>query len=263
MKLLSLVSALALLVAPLTAQELQKAFVTAEHVKQALAAEEKLAASYDVPPPAGEPWFRLLPGNARVLVVAGHATAQTREGNRKPADAGTGSLAFLLNRLAGTPVLQSTWMSPSDSNYYDDNGFKEELARQISTNKPVLVLDLHASQSGRPYDVDFGTMDGKSLLGHPDLLQALSRLLRNEGMVNQSLDFFAAAKQATVTKWVSGRGVPCIQLEVSTTCLPSPKDPLANHRFAQLLQGLVRFIRSVDPAARPLEAPGPQRPDQP
>jgi hypothetical protein len=228
---------------------LERAIVTREHVEAAIETEKRLAADYES---TGQPWFEIRPGTTRVLIVAGHATAQTREGALKPPDRGTGSLAVALHELTGAPVIFTTRRSPSDPNYYDDNEFKSAIDRLIRENRPLIVLDLHGSHSYRPYDVDFGTMGGgKSLLGRDDYLQRLIDTLRREGLMNLSQDYFAAAKQQTVTKFASARGVPSVQIEISSTCLDAGRDPMTAHRFAQVLQALVRFVRSVDPAAKP------------
>jgi hypothetical protein len=228
---------------------LQRAIINPPDVEAAATVEKDLATRYDVLPQGDETWFEILPGTAKVLIVAGHATAQTREGALKGPDRGTGSLAVALARLTNAPTIYTTRRSPSDPNYYDDNAFKAEVARLVADKRPVLVLDLHASHSMRPYDIDFGVMGGRSLQGREDWLTRLSETLKREGLINQSRDFFAAARNQTVTKFVSERGVPAIQLEISATWLDAGGDPLRAHRFAQLLQGLVRFIRSVDPAA--------------
>ena len=212
-------------------------------------AERELAANYEVVPAAGEPWLKVVPGTARVLLTAGHATAQTREGSMKGPDRGTGSLAQAIHQLTGAPIIYTTRRSPSDPNYYDDNAFKEAVASAIAEHKPLLVLDLHASHSYRPYDVDFGTMNGRSLLQREDWLRRLAGILREEGLMNLSQDYFAAARNQTVTKFASARGTPALQVEISSTWLDPGRDPLSAHRFAQLLQALVRFIRFVDPNA--------------
>ena len=165
----------------------------------------------------------------------------------KGPDRGTGSLARALHRLTGQTAIVTTRRSPSDPNYYDDNAFKVELARLVESTKPMLVLDLHASHGHRPYDIDYGVMGGRSLLGREEWLTKLSAILTREGLVNQSRDYFPAAKNQTVTKFVSARGIPAIQLEISATWLDAGGDSLRAHRFAQLLQGLVRFIRFADP----------------
>ncbi len=173
-----------------------------------------------------------------------------REGQLKPEDRGTGALAVMLNKLAGCPVIYTTHQSPSDPNYYDGNAFKRTLAQMIELYAPVLVLDLHTSHFNRPYDVDFGTMGGTSLLGAPTFLQLLAKSLRNEGLSNFSQDFFAATNNQTITKWVAKHGVPGIQCEFNSTWILPPGRPeqhaLQQQRFAQLLQALTRFVRAVD-----------------
>lgn len=74
----------------------------------------------------------------------------------------------------------------------------------------------------------------------------LARTLEREGIYNFSQDYFSAERNQTVTKWVSGHGVPCIQLEISATWVAPEQDNLSAHRYAQLLEGLVRFIQAVD-----------------
>jgi hypothetical protein len=224
-----------------------RAWVIREDADLAAACEERLARSYETPPAPGEPWLRELPGRSRVLVTAPHATAQTREGETKSADGGTGSLAVMLNALAGTPVLYTTRLSPSDPNYYDDNEFKRTLGRLLDEHRPRVVLDLHASHTSRPYDVDLGTMGGTSLGSSPELLPRLAAALRAEGLANFSQDYFPAARNRTVTRFVAARGVPVVQLEINGTWLLRAGAPdVPRQRFAQILQGLVRFAASVD-----------------
>lgn len=245
----------------------RRAIVTVDDVQVAARYEAALSESYDTLPPADAAWFTVLQGPSHVLVIAGHATSQMREGKLKPADAGTGSLAAALHRLAGTTVIQTTYASPSDPNFYDDNAFKREVRRLVEEIRPRLVLDLHASHPNHPYDVDFGTMEGRSLLGQVALLDHLEARLHEESISNLSWDFFSASKNHTIIKWVSRMGVPAVQCEINSTWLlpPSarpvastgkagatsqPADEWANalqyQRFAQVLQALVRFVREVD-----------------
>ena len=225
---------------------IEKAIVLPSHIEKAIATEQQLASAYDTLPAEGARWFETIPGKGRVLIVAGHATSQTREGARKGPDAGTGSLAVALHELTDSPVIYTTMRSPSDPNFYDDNEFKAAVAQLIEQHRPILVLDLHASHSYRPYDVDFGVMGGDSLRGREDWLRALARRLRHEGLMNLSRDYFPAAKNQTITKFVSSRGTPAMQLEISSTWLDADRDPINAHRFAQLLQALTRFIQEID-----------------
>ena len=88
-------------------------------------------------------------------------------------------------------------------------------------------------------------MGGRSLLGRADLLGSLVAAIRDEGMLNLSQDYFAAAKNQTVTKFASARGVPAIQLEITSTRLDPSRDVLTAHRFAQILQALARYVNDV------------------
>jgi len=223
-----------------------RAFITREHVAEAMEFEAKLAKRYTQPAPQGQPWFEVLPGDAKVLVVAGHATSHHREGVFKSQDGGTGGLAVMLNRLAGCPLIINAYQSPRDPNYYDDSEFKRALKELIERDRPALVIDIHASSSGRPYDIDFGTIGGKSLLGQGEHLERLVACLRREGMRNFSQDYFAASRRGTVTRFVSEMGVPCVQLEFNSSWLPHPEggpvDLVQRQRVGQALQGMMRFV---------------------
>jgi hypothetical protein len=219
-----------------------RALVTKENVQDAVALEKYLQNFYNRLPVKGEAWFTYLPGTAKVLIVAPHATSPMRKEQLRFPDSGTGSLAIMLNRLAKAPVLYTSLASPSDPNLYDDNDFKRELEKLIKTLNPLLVIDLHGSDAYRPYDVDFGTMKGASLKDKKELLVKLADALRSEGILNFSQDYFPAEKDATDTKWIAARGVPAIQLEISSTWLSHTEGTLEAHRFAQLLQALTRFI---------------------
>lgn len=226
------------------AQVFPRAVVAKSDVDRAAKIEGELAKRYGELAPPGTAWFEVHTGNRPVVVSAPHATNPTRDGKLRFADAGTGSLAALLHDLAGCTAIYTTYASPSDPNYDDENEYKEQLRKLLETRKPALVIDLHASHWNRPYDVDFGTLHGRSLLGKSEVLRELANHLRNEGIGNFSQDYFAASKNATMTKWASSLGVPAIQLEISTTWTTPGPDELLAHRYAQLLQALVRFISS-------------------
>jgi hypothetical protein len=227
---------------------LQKAVVDVPIVTEAVALQQQIDARKATQPPAGEPWFQVIEGHVPVIVTAPHATQPFREGRYRFADGGgTAALARALNRLTGATILYTSFASPSDPNFYDDNAFKQELGALIARVHPLFVLDLHGSHAFRPYEVDLGTMNGQSLRGHEELQERLIRALRNEGLVNLSSNYFAAAVAQTITKYASARGVPAIQLEISATLLDPAGSELGAHRFSQLVQALTRFVRAEIP----------------
>jgi hypothetical protein len=226
----------------------EKAIITKTHVDHAISIEEKFVDHSEEFAPPGEAWFEVKHGTSNVLLVAPHATRPTREGKLRFPDGGTGSFALMLAELTDSTVIYTTYASPSDPNYYDDNDFKRELARLVKPQKPRLVLDIHASHWYRPYDVDFGTMNGESIKGNRWIIKSLIKHLEQEGMSNFSMDYFAATKNETVTKFVTAMGTPCVQLELNSNYTAHQRDSetVRPQMFAQALQGLVRFVEDVN-----------------
>ncbi|MBN3004345.1 hypothetical protein HNO92_003401 [Chromobacterium alkanivorans] len=239
---------LALSTAPAVGKSpLARAIIEPAHIVEAIKLQRQADEAKDRPPQNGEPWFAVLEGERPVIVTAPHATSPFREGQYRFSDGGgTAALAAMLHQLAGVTAIYTTRASPSDPNYEDDNDFKRKLAALVAKRRPLLVLDLHGSHPYRPYDVDFGTLNGASLLGKPDLLQKLEQNLRQQGLLNVSDNYFAASKHQTIAKFAASLGVPAIQLEISSTWLTPSDGNLAAHRFAQLLQALARYAREIE-----------------
>jgi len=223
-----------------------KAIIIPLHINQMRVSEKRLSEHYNTPVPQDSSWFEYRTGSKKVLIVAGHAAAHMREEKRQYADEGTGSLGIKLNHLADVSVFFTKYLSPSDPNYYDNNAFKDSLAIIIDQMKPIIVIDLHCAHPYRPFDIDFGTMNGKSYLMRDDLLKDLKAALKNEGIINFSQDYFAAVKNKTITKFVSNKGVPCIQLEINANYLSPDLGFVEGQKTAQLLQALIRFIEHVE-----------------
>jgi hypothetical protein len=222
-----------------------KAKVVPENIDSIIFFEKKFSENETKPAPNNKKSFEFKPGTKKILFVAGHATAHKREGVTKPADSGTGSLAVELNKLLNVPILFTVFLSPSDPNFSDNNEFKDSLAKLLTKIKPIIVIDLHGSNAFRPYDVDFGTMNGKSYRNRIDLLNSLKTALKNEGFINQSQDFFSAEFNQTVTKFVFNKGIPCIQLEINSNNISADDGNIFGQKTAQLLQALIRFADAI------------------
>ncbi len=221
----------------------QKALLKPAVIKEAITITEALDNRREMKAPDGENWFKVIEGTVPIVVTAPHATSPTREGALRFSDGGgTGALAILLHKMAGVSVIHTTYVSPSDPNYYDDNAFKAALREIIDRHDPVLLLDLHGSHPFRPYEIDFGSMNGQSLLGNDHLLTDLIAVLGSAGLINLSNNYFSASKHNTIIKFASALGVPSIQMEISATWLSPQENNLNAHRFAQMLQALLRYI---------------------
>ncbi len=224
----------------------QKALLKPSIIQEGISLTKELDEHRETEAPAGENWFRVLEGPVPIVVTAPHATSPVRKGALRFSDGGgTGALAILLHKLAGVTVIHTTYVSPSDPNFYDDSAFKTALGEIIERKDPVFLLDLHGSHPFRPYEIDFGFMNGQSLLGADEILTELIEALRNDGIINLSGNYFSAAKNQTIIKYASNRGVPSIQMEISATWLTPQENGLNAHRFAQMLQALLRYINDA------------------
>lgn len=210
------------------------------------------------PPPPATPWFETLRGTQPVIVTAPHATRPFRDGRYRFADGGgTGALAHALHGSCGATVLYTAYDSPSDPNFYDDNAFKARLGELIAEIRPTIVLDIHGSHAYRPYDVDLGTMNGRSVAADATIVPRLTAALRAAGLANVSDNRFPAAVHRTIVRYAHARGIPAVQLEFSVTRTVPQESRLGGHLFAQALEALVRFLEGRGqcvPAAAPATA---------
>ncbi len=222
-----------------------KAIVTPEDIDNFILHDKVFVKNEKKSPPPDSPAFEFENGTRKILFIAGHATAHKRQGTTRPADGGTGALAVMLNKMLNVPILYSTFQSESDPNFEDNNAFKDTLSKILKKLKPIFVIDLHASNTSRPYDIDYGTMNGISFFKRKDLLDRLKTIFKNEGLNNQSQDFFSASENQTITKFVHNRNIPCIQLEINGNNLSADEGDLQAQKTAQLLQGLIRFVNTT------------------
>ncbi|MEW5762392.1 MAG: N-formylglutamate amidohydrolase [Bacillota bacterium] len=184
----------------------------------------------------------LLDGERPVLVSAPHAVKHLRRGVAEPKeeDEYTGTLARLLHALTGCHAIYLA-ACDDDPNFYNDCAYKEKLRQAVLRHGIGLVLDLHGSAHWRLYDIDIGTCHGASLLGRPELVQALQDTCRrygiNEVFVNHT---FSGCGQPTVTRLVSTElGIPALQLEINKRW----RDPVNRpEQFRALVDSLAEYI---------------------
>lgn len=182
-------------------------------------------------------------GDFPVIISAPHAVRHTRRGKIKKSDRVTGTLALLLAEETGCSALCLRRNYGGDPNYDQVSPYKQELLQMISDLRPRLVLDLHGMASTE-WDLDVGTMWGKSLNGRHDLVDRLKICLAQYGLhrvvENNS---FCAANTHTITRLVSTEHhppIPALQLEIS-----GRHRDLWNHpeEFVKLFQGLAEYIK--------------------
>jgi hypothetical protein len=222
----------------------QKALIEPKQIYSAVNIARELNGREGVAIPKGKTWYKVIEGSSPIIITAPHATRPWRNSKRRFSDGGgTAALAIALGKLTGAYVIYTTYEGPSDPNYYDDNEFKSTLSQLIGRIKPIYLLDIHGSHPYHSYDIDIGTMNGKSLMGNNALVFNLIQRLKDEGIESISYNRFSAAKNATITKFAFEHGVPAMQLELNTTYVTPSIGNIEAQRFSKLLQALTRFIR--------------------
>jgi len=160
--------------------------------------------------------FIYLPGKIPVLVSAPHAVRHVRKKQIKSSDEFTGSLAYLLHEITDCHALAVTKLYGGDPNYDDPCIYKDEIERITGEHPVKIVLDIHGAGRERPFDIDLGTMNGRSLAGNPEIITWVRDRFREEGFPQVTNDFFSADKQYTVTRFVAEKlHIPALQLEIN------------------------------------------------
>jgi hypothetical protein len=111
----------------------------------ALQNEALLSERYEQFPPHGEPDYKFFGGQLPVLVVAPHATAFWREGEFHEADAYTGSMAALLNRLSDCHAMVTNYCCVADPCWYLETPMRRAFADVVKAGQIGLVLFLLGS----------------------------------------------------------------------------------------------------------------------
>ena len=166
----------------------------------------------------GKP-YEFIKGEGDVIVSAPHSVNHVREGELKVADLLTGAFALYLNSVTKCHIFFRTYNDNKDPNYDDENsdgGYKKKLEEIVKHNHIKCLIDLHASTENRPFDIDMGTNDSKSLNGYnfvTDIIKTIA-LINNISDVTHNKVFSAPVN--TVSNFISSVSeIPCVQLEIN------------------------------------------------
>lgn len=210
---------------------------------------------------SGNKGFTIKAGSIPVIISAPHSVNHSRQGALKVADKYTGAIALLLHEMTGCHVIYATNNNQTDPNFdeYESNLYQKSLVDYVTTNGIRVLIDLHGSDTSRPYAVELGTAPKKnengeiegnpyvSLIGH-DFICRIIRLsfeyVFSLLKTDSSKDIwentcFAASLQNTITKSVSSRSeTACIQLEINGNY----RNPSCPDNLHSLLEGLKIII---------------------
>lgn len=145
--------------------------------------------------------FQEYPGEIQVLLSAGHAFPQVREGSYKPRDLYTGELVGKLCEETGCWGLVTTKMQ-EDPNWYEDSPFRIKIKKLIEEKKINLVLDIHGKKN-----------DGESVMDfYPNMMV---KNIGNLKMKGARIIHFKNDEQLTIAEDLGGAGVACIEIEIN------------------------------------------------
>ncbi len=183
--------------------------------------------------------FKYFKGTLPILITAPHAVRHFRKKRIKPSDQFTGAISVLLHNKFNVFALATTKLYGGDPGYDLPCIFKEKVKEIVLTNNIKFVLDIHGASSDRDFDVDIGTMKGKSLLGNKKLVEHFRKCFYKNNINNITNDVFPGMKQNTVTKFVVEElKCPAVQLEINRKY----RSHQNLHSFAQLMASLACIV---------------------
>lgn len=181
-------------------------------------------------------------GEIPILISAPHTTKHIREGKIKDADIYTGSIALFLSELTGTHLLYTTGLS-DDANYIQNGKYKEELTKVVEENNIQYVIDIHGAAKSRPFDIDLGTVHGKSL--DSQTVSQIKSVFFEKGIANVLENgVFAASTSGTITNYSFNElQTQAVQIEINRK-YRDPRNDLDS--FYSLLQSLVEIVNHLE-----------------
>lgn len=187
--------------------------------------------------------YKYWEGSKPVLITAPHSVRHVRKKKIKPSDIFTGSIAYFLFELAGCHSLALAKSYNGDPNYDQVCTFKEKIKEICSKNDIKLVIDIHGASRERPFDVDLGTMNGKSLLGKKETKKLLMECFQEYGIEKVTCNKLSADNQDTVTKYAAVElKIPSLQVEINRR-LRAPNQN--GEPYNRLLAAMVLFVSQI------------------
>lgn len=182
-----------------------------------------------------------IPGNIPVIVSAPHTVKYIRKSDSsiKVPDSYTGSLALILNKLTGCHVI----FAVKGGDFGNSNAAYKRCAHKLLNEIDVkCLLDLHGAKMEREFDIDLGTVDGKSI--DQDTIRKMVEIFNNNGLENiYENHTFHAIRKRCVANYISQEfGIPAVQIEINSKF----RDPHWNlEQFISTISSLSEIIQKA------------------
>ncbi|WP_221564564.1 N-formylglutamate amidohydrolase [Alkalihalobacillus sp. TS-13] len=183
--------------------------------------------------------FDIKKGSVPILLSMPHSVVHLRNHKLKEADDYTGSIGLIVQSLTNCYSLYSTRLSEEDPNYVKDGLYKKELVQLIKRHNIAAVIDIHGASLKREFDIDLGTLHGKSIK-HAYVENIREIFNRNNIKDVRENDTFPATHTGTITSYVyTYTGIPCIQIEINGKY----RNPLADmENIRSIIHSLVDIV---------------------
>jgi len=162
--------------------------------------------------------FKIINGNASILLSAPHAVKQIREKKVKSEDGFTGSIVEYLCINTNANGIVRTYNHNDDPNYENIGNalkYKKAILNCIREKNITILLDIHGCKDSHSFDIELGTNYGENINKNEELLEILKTEFSKIGTVVID-EKFKASRATTVSNFINkNSGIPCIQIEIS------------------------------------------------
>ena len=177
-------------------------------------------------------------GKTPVILTAAHTIQQHKySGKIKVAEPFTKAIAKYVGKKTDSWYFVKTKDTGVDPNCKNHDEFKTVLIDLIRTHHIKLLIDIHGSSRSRDYDVEIGTLDGRTI--NQQTLDHLTEILQHNGIKN--IAYNCPFKGGDITKTIfQETQIDVIQLEINCNFL----DLRQVNNLRKVCKALTEFIKN-------------------
>ena len=178
-------------------------------------------------------------GQVPVILTSAHGIGQKKRGGKwKFAEPYTRGIARYVSKKANCFHLVKNEDTGVDPNKQNNDEFKIILLDIIKENQIKLAIDLHGAKKEHDFDVEIGTLDGKT--ASEETVNKLIEALHKNGIKNIAMNEPFNGGDITKTVFTEGE-IECIQLEINQNYRNLRK--VSNMR--KVCKALIMFINNL------------------
>lgn len=183
--------------------------------------------------------FKYIEGSLSVLVSAPHCQPHLRKGSYKANEVGTEKLINEIHKRTNCHIIYLEKTSQDDPNYNEKSPYRDTIKKIIKEKNIRYVLDLHGASSKHPFDIDLGTMHGKTM--PKNAVEYMKKTLQGYGFKKVFENHtFSATYPHTITHTSFYLGVLSMQFEIHRKHRSPLSEDLVN-ALSEIVLGLDMF----------------------